>query len=164
MQIHELPFLSTGGGISDSSLLAVSKEEKSYKYAWSSAKSVMQTIASNAITAALATGGAIANAIMNAINTELGASFQMKSYDATYTCPANGTVGISANAFGMSTPAGYRPVAVYDLQTRHNQVVFRTLKVDASGSANALILVNLSGSEASQTATLGVLYAKTSMF
>ena len=156
MQIHELPFLSAGGGVTDDSLLVVSKSEKTYKYAWSAAKSVMQTVANAAINTALATGGAIANA--------LSGSFVMKSYDASYTCPANGAVGISANAFGMSTPAGYRPVAVYDLQTRHNQVVFRTLKVDASGSANALILVNLSGSEVSQTATLGILYAKTSMF
>lgn len=160
MQIHELPFLSTGGGITDDSLLVVSKSEKTYKYAWSAAKSVMQTVANAAINAALAAEGAIASAISAAQND----SFIMKNYTASYTCTPGNAVGVTANDFGFATPSGYTPIAVYNLQTRSNYIVFRSLNVAATGSTNALILVNVSSSQtATTTADLGVLYAKTAM-
>ena len=135
MQISELPETSM---VSDAAVFAIDQGAQTYKVPFDAIKSSIQSVMRNA--------------------------FITRSYTAEYTCPANNAVGISANAFGMSTPAGYRPVAVYDLQTRHNKVVFRTLKVDATGSTNALILVNIGSEDATQTATIGVLYAKASLF
>ena len=183
MQIHELPRLSTSGSsLEDNDFLVCAKNNITYKFNFSVIKGITNSLITAGISAAINAGGAIYNAIVAGISAALGAggaikdaidsaistaqddSFIMKNYTASYTCAPGNAVGVTANDFGFETPSGYTPIAVYNLQTRSNYIVFRSLNVGATGSTNALILVNISASQtATTTADIGVLYAKTAM-
>lgn len=65
----------------------------------------------------------------------------------------------TATAFGMSTPTGYRPVAVLDVVSDSNCPIY-AISVDAVGAQGALWVRNVTSNTQNITVNLKVLYMK----
>ena len=181
MQIHDLPFLSTGGGISDPSLLVVSKEEKTYKYTWSAIKDQIRAIANSVIASALATGGAISSAIntrvtegidealatggaiKNAIASARSGSIVFKTYYAEYTVGANSAKILTASELGVTTPTGYTPLSVRGWSTGATGVLIQAIQGYNTGSGNFIAMRNITSNAVTATCNVTVAYIKNDM-
>lgn len=100
---------------------------------------------------------------LSSLNMNLTQIFQIKSYvNISYTCPASGAVNITANHMGLSTPNGYQPVAVIAYTTNSNEVLPRSMIINATPGTNDsfCVLTNKSNSAVTTTFSCHILYIK----
>lgn len=93
--------------------------------------------------------------------------FKIVQYD--YTMPsiaAGGTLGITANNFGVSTPSGYTPIGVQRYTTGSPQLFAADLSTLATGSNNMMCIKNTGSSATGAnalTARIYIVYARTAL-
>lgn len=90
----------------------------------------------------------------------LGSSFIRKSYSYQYTVAASSSVSVTGANLGVSTPTGYVPIAVRDVNTNSGGVVVRGLLPHNTGSDSVVELRNVSTGEVTRTLSLSIIYAK----
>ena len=115
------------------------------------------------ITAANNNLSSLAGQIM-ALNTLLADAIAVKSYSYSYSIAANGTESVTGSNFKVATPTGYVPLGVRRATSGSARVGITGIIPDATGSSSVLTLVNTSASSVTGTATIRVLYVKSSMF
>lgn len=107
----------------------------------------------------------VGTAVTNGINAIK--MFKTVSKSASYSVAANSSIGILANtdegdltkpAFNFGTQTGYTAVAAVRIIPGHANVVVRNYTVKATGTQTMLGLRNVSGSTASGTVTMEILY------
>lgn len=114
-------------------------------------------MASSTITKSLASDVA-------SLNTRLSNLVVTKSYTYGYTISANSSLVMTAADFDFATPSGYTPLAIVNMTTGNNSVVFRAVSsAPAGGTSAALVAVNIAGTSQTATATIKVAYIKTAM-
>lgn len=92
--------------------------------------------------------------------TDESPMYMTKGYSYAYSCPASGAVNITGTNMGLSTPAGYTPIAVLSYSTNSNEVMPRSMNAGATGSTSFCVLTNKSASAVSFTLQATILYAK----
>lgn len=101
---------------------------------------------------------------ITALNTLLTDAIAVKSYSYSYSLAANGTESVTGSNFKVATPTGYAPLGVRRATSGSARVSITGIIPDATGSTSVLTLVNTSASSVSGTATIRILYVKSSMF
>ena len=88
--------------------------------------------------------------------------FKIVNYAYKLTSIANGkTMDISANDFGISNPAGYRPLALVKFFPGSSLLKMVSAFAQATGTATAMTVRNESGStQTDKNVTIGILYVK----
>ena len=84
--------------------------------------------------------------------------YRLKTYTYQYTVAGSSGITITATDLGMSTPSGYRPVAITRYATGNANVIPTVINVTATGSGGAMYLRNTSTSSITATVTLVILY------
>lgn len=96
------------------------------------------------------------------LNDKIDSLFIVKSYSFAYTITGNANLGIKANEFGVSTPTGYTPIAVSVFNSGNSYVVVASINIGATGSSTMMTVHNTSASTLTPSATLNILYVRTS--
>lgn len=89
------------------------------------------------------------------VNTWRG--FSMVTHSYTYTVAAGGNIDIKANQFGIGK-SGYTPVAIFLMNPGTFNCQIMNARCDVSGNNPAMNVKNLTNSQQTATAYLGVLY------
>lgn len=97
------------------------------------------------------------------LNSKTSEALKIVSYSKNYTVSGNAGKNLSANDFGMSTPSGYRAVAITRFSSGHASVYVRGVTISATGTDGVLYMNNTTSSSISATAYVSVLYAKTTL-
>lgn len=105
------------------------------------------------------------SSVVSAVNEVAGdirgsGLFQIVSYSYAYTINASSSLNISASDMGVSTPSGYKPIALTKFSSGNGNVCTRFADIEATGSSACLALRNVSTSAISATAWIGILYVK----
>ena len=96
------------------------------------------------------------------LNTKTTTAFKIIEYSYTYSLAVGGAITISASDFGVSTPSGYTPLCMARVTSGHNAVCIRAFYGDIASGA-ALILRHVGNLDIdSSTATIRIVYVKTS--
>ena len=99
---------------------------------------------------------------VSALDTLTSDIFLLRTYSTTYSIGGD-PVNLAAQDFNMVTPTGYTPVAFTRIATGHQSVVIRSYNVQATGGSNVLNLWSYNAVGNALTATVTVLYVKTSL-
>jgi len=100
---------------------------------------------------------------VNQLNSSLSGLFKVVTFpnSATITVPANGAVNITANQMNISTPAGYTPVALNAFFCNSNDVVWRSVQAQATGTSSFTVLRNVTSASKDVIVNCSLLYVKT---
>lgn len=101
--------------------------------------------------------------LINALQAKTTAALKIVNYSANYTVNGNQGKNLTANDFGMSTPSGYRPVAITRFSSGNANVYVRGVTITATGTDGALYMNNTTSSSVSATAYIQILYAQTGL-
>lgn len=85
------------------------------------------------------------------------------SSNYTVSVPASGAVSVKALNLGLSTPEGYKPLAIAGIYCSSNDVVFRSFDVTIVGDNSFGVLRNLTSSEKSVTVNVKIAYCKSNL-
>jgi len=86
--------------------------------------------------------------------------FKICIYSYSYSISADNYITINAEDFGLTTPAGYTPVATVRASSGKGAVSLRLFNPLVTGANPAMGLRNNSSSTQTGSATLGILYAR----
>lgn len=103
----------------------------------------------------------IKTSLVAAINDMLTDFFKIVSYTASYTVAASSSGSLTADDFSVTTPTGYKPIAITQAGTGNGNVCLRYLNAEATGSSNIIGYRNISSSSISNTASVHILYTRT---
>ena len=97
------------------------------------------------------------------LNSSLSGLFKVVTFpnSATITVPANGAVNVTANQMNISTPAGYTPVALSAFFCNSNDVVWRSVQAQATGTSSFTVLRNVTSASKDVIVNCSLLYVKT---
>ena len=101
--------------------------------------------------------------LINALQAKTTAALKIISYSANYTVNGSQGKNLNANDFGMSTPSGYRPVAITRFSSGNANVYVRGVTITATGTDGVLYMNNTTSSSVSATAYIQILYAQTGL-
>lgn len=89
--------------------------------------------------------------------------FITKEYTYAYSLNAGAALNITATNFGFSRPTGYVPIAVLRTTSGTVNVSVIATNIQITGSGAAMTIYNHSNAVRSYTATITILYAKSSL-
>ena len=95
-----------------------------------------------------------------AIGTIHNTAYKIVSYSHSYTVSANGSVALTADDMGASTPSGYAPVAITLVGSGNSNVAIRYANASATGSNNMVGLKSVSSSSITASASVSILYLR----
>lgn len=102
---------------------------------------------------------------VQAINNKLNGLFKYVSY--SYALPdiaANASLQIKASNFGISTPSGYKPLAVVGFSSGSVNLAVSSVYGNNTGTANVMGIKNMTASvQSGKKAGIRILYVKTGM-
>lgn len=107
-------------------------------------------------------GGTVTGAI-SSLNSKTTGAFIRTSYTTEYTIGANSGLNLAANAFGISTPTGYAPVAIAQFTSGNTRVYVRAVNCTSTGTTGVLYMQNTTTESITSTAGVTILYVKTSL-
>lgn len=99
--------------------------------------------------------------LVGAINDILTDFFKIVTYTASYTVAASSSGALTANDFSVSTPAGYKPIAIVKFTTGNGNVCARYCDAQATGSNTMFAYRNFASASVTATAGVTVLYTRT---
>lgn len=105
---------------------------------------------------------AIVGNVLTSLNNDLTNLFITQTYTYRFTIEANTAIAITANDFGWTAISGYTAIGLVLYTSGNNNVMIRGIGVPTFSSSNILIVKNFASSEQSSTATVKVLYVKSS--
>lgn len=105
------------------------------------------------------------SSVVSAVNEVAGdirgrGLFQIVYYSYAYTINASSSLNISADDMGLSTPSGYKPIALTRFSSGNGNVCTRFADIEATGTSACLALRNVATSSISATSWIGILYVK----
>ena len=86
--------------------------------------------------------------------------FQIKEYSYSYSIPANGSLTITAANLNISTPTGYKPIAVVNVNPANDSIFVRGHRCDVT-TGNVAWLRNVAASTVTGTFYMNILYVYT---
>ena len=89
--------------------------------------------------------------------------FKVKEYTYAYSLNSGSTLNITATNFGFSRPTGYVPIAILRATSGTLNVAVIGTNIQATGGGAAMTIYNHSNATRAYTATLTILYARSSM-
>ncbi|MBQ9613957.1 MAG: hypothetical protein IJV14_15440 [Lachnospiraceae bacterium] len=100
---------------------------------------------------------------LGALNTALTGLVMVKTYTYAYTnLAANGYLQVTGTMFKIATPAGYTPIAVRRVTTGNVVCEISAFLGSVTGSVTALNIKNTASSAVSGTASIEIMYVKSS--
>ena len=89
--------------------------------------------------------------------------FKVKEYTYAYSLNSGSALNITATNFGFSRPTGYIPIAILRATSGTLNVAVIGTNIQATGGGAAMTIYNHSSAARSYTASITVLYARSSM-
>ena len=81
---------------------------------------------------------------------------------ASKTISANGALNLTANDLNISAPSGYGAIGIVALYANSNDVTFRSVNAQATGTSSFCVARNVSNSSVTLTFSCTLLYIKSS--
>lgn len=99
---------------------------------------------------------------LDELKSGLNNLFLWKQYSYAYSIPANGTLTIKANDFGVSGVTGYTGVSFMQIVTGNTGALMRAFYANSTGTDNMLILNNVTSASITGTARVTILFVNNS--
>jgi len=98
---------------------------------------------------------------VESIKLDLTTLFKVENFTSTtLTVGANSALNVTATNMNITHPAGYTPLGIMSIYTNNNDIVFKNFDVRASGGSSFGIVRNVGNSAATFTASVVIMYAK----